>query len=111
MLIVSLFSLCRLRITTQHISGTADKMAGICTKRIWQRYSLHLCAAFPVGYLSKTAALCMLVPFASTNHCELRFSTLVYIKLKLLENTITNHQKYVINYTMSRKMLQQQTAH
>jgi len=35
-LIVSLFSLCRLRITTQLISGTVGKIAGIFTKRIWQ---------------------------------------------------------------------------
>jgi len=35
-LIVSLFSLCRLRITTQLRSGTVDKMAGIFTKCIWQ---------------------------------------------------------------------------
>jgi len=35
-LIVSLFSLCRLRITTQLRSGDVDKMAGIFTKRIWQ---------------------------------------------------------------------------
>jgi len=37
-LIVSLFSLCRLRITTQLRSGAVDKMAGIVTKRIWQPY-------------------------------------------------------------------------
>jgi len=35
-LIVSLFSLCRLRITTQRRSGAVGKMAGIFTKRIWQ---------------------------------------------------------------------------
>ena len=35
-LIVSLFSLCRLAITTQLRSGSVDKMAGIFTKRIWQ---------------------------------------------------------------------------
>jgi len=35
-LIVSLFSLCHLRITTQLRSNTVDKMAGIFTKRIWQ---------------------------------------------------------------------------
>jgi len=35
-LIVSLFSLCCLRITTQLRSGAVDKMAGIFTKRIWQ---------------------------------------------------------------------------
>ena len=35
-LIASLFSLCRLRITTQLRSGAVDKMAGIITKRIWQ---------------------------------------------------------------------------
>jgi len=34
MLIVSLFSLCRLRNTTQLRPGTVDKMAGILTKRI-----------------------------------------------------------------------------
>jgi len=33
-LIVSLFSLCRLRMTTQLRSGAVDKMAGIFTKRI-----------------------------------------------------------------------------
>jgi len=37
-LIVSLFSLSRLRITTQLRSGAVDKMAGIFTKRIWQPY-------------------------------------------------------------------------
>ena len=37
-LIVTLFSLCRLRITTQLRSGAVDKMAGIFTKRIWQLY-------------------------------------------------------------------------
>ena len=36
-LIVSLFSLCCLRITTQLRSGAVDKMAGIFAKRIWQR--------------------------------------------------------------------------
>jgi len=35
-LFVSLFSLCRLRITAQLRSGTVDKMAGIFTKHIWQ---------------------------------------------------------------------------
>jgi len=35
-LIVSLLSLYRLRITTQLRSGAVDKMAGIFTKRIWQ---------------------------------------------------------------------------
>jgi len=35
-LIVSLFSLCCLRITKQLRPGTVDKMAGIFTKRIWQ---------------------------------------------------------------------------
>ena len=35
-LIVSLFSLSRLRIMTQLRSGAVDKMAGIFTKRIWQ---------------------------------------------------------------------------
>ena len=35
-LIVSLFSLCRLRIMTQLRSGAVDKMASIFTKRIWQ---------------------------------------------------------------------------
>ena len=34
--IVSLFSMCRLRITTQLRSDAVDKMAGIFTKRIWQ---------------------------------------------------------------------------
>jgi len=37
-LIVSLVSLCHLRITTQLRSGTVDKMAGAFTKRIWQHY-------------------------------------------------------------------------
>jgi len=37
-LIVSLFSLCRLQITTQLRSGAIDKIAGIFTKRIWQLY-------------------------------------------------------------------------
>jgi len=37
-LIVSPFSLYRLRITTQVRSGTVDKVAGIFTKRIWQPY-------------------------------------------------------------------------
>jgi len=36
MLIVSLLSLCRLRITIKLRSGTVDKMTGIFTKRIWQ---------------------------------------------------------------------------
>jgi len=35
-IIVSRFSLCRLRITTELRSGTVDKMGGIFTKRIWQ---------------------------------------------------------------------------
>jgi len=35
-LIISLFSLCRLRITTQLRSVAVNKMAGIFTKRIWQ---------------------------------------------------------------------------
>jgi len=35
-LIVSLFSLCRLRITTQLRSGAVDKMTGIFTERIWK---------------------------------------------------------------------------
>jgi len=35
-LIVSLFSLCRLRITTQLRSGAVYKMAAIFIKRIWQ---------------------------------------------------------------------------
>jgi len=35
-LIASLLSLCRLRITTQLRSGAVDKMAGIFTKCIWQ---------------------------------------------------------------------------
>jgi len=35
-MIVSLFSLCRLRIMTQLRSGAVDKMAGIFTKRTWQ---------------------------------------------------------------------------
>jgi len=38
-LIVSPFSLCCLRITTQHRSGTVDKMASIFTIWIWQPYS------------------------------------------------------------------------
>jgi len=38
MVIVSLFSLCRLRITTQLRSGAVDKMADIFTKRVWQPY-------------------------------------------------------------------------
>jgi len=37
-LIVSLLSLCRLRIMTQLRSVAADKMAGIFTQRIWQPY-------------------------------------------------------------------------
>ena len=37
-LIVFLFSLFRLRITTQLRSGAVDKMAGMFTKRIWQPY-------------------------------------------------------------------------
>jgi len=37
-LIVSLFSLCRLRIMTQLRSGAVDILAGIFTKRIWQPY-------------------------------------------------------------------------
>jgi len=37
-LIASLFSLYRLRITTQLRSGAVDKMVGIFTKRIWQPY-------------------------------------------------------------------------
>jgi len=36
MLIVSLFSLWRSRLTTQVGSVTIDKMAGIFTKHIWQ---------------------------------------------------------------------------
>jgi len=32
----SLFTLCRLRITTELRSGTVDQMAGILTKCIWQ---------------------------------------------------------------------------
>jgi len=36
-LIVSLFSLCRLQTTTQLRSGTVGKKAGIFTKRIWQK--------------------------------------------------------------------------
>jgi len=37
-LIVSLCSLCPLRIATQLRSGTVDKIAGIFTKSIWQPY-------------------------------------------------------------------------
>jgi len=37
-LIVYLFSVCRLRITTQLRSGAVDKMVDIFTKRIWQPY-------------------------------------------------------------------------
>jgi len=37
-LIVSLFSLCRLRITTQLRSGAVGKMAVFFTKRTWQPY-------------------------------------------------------------------------
>jgi len=38
-LIVFLFSLCRLRITTQLRSGAIEQMAGIFAKRIWQPYT------------------------------------------------------------------------
>jgi len=41
-LIVSLFTLCRLRITTQFRFGTVDKMAGIFTKHIWQPYLRYI---------------------------------------------------------------------
>jgi len=46
-LIVSLFSLCCLRITKQLRSGTVDKMAGIFTKRIWQPYVSGIFALSP----------------------------------------------------------------
>jgi len=82
----SLFSLCRLRITTELRSGNVEKMAGIFTKRIWrpkpaQQGTLHLAEVGLKLLPSLKTFICgiyhvMTVPWVS-QHCS---TALAYIQ-------------------------------